>query len=186
MGFDETAAAPYTFVLNERTRILAIDDDPIQREFASVYLSTPSTTVDTTDSAISGLELLAEKIYDIVLLDIDMPGMDGIAMLEAIRSTPLFANLPVVIVTGCEDVVSIDRAYAAGATSFITKPVNWRVLSYHLRFVLRAQTPTITDLARGAARPAPLKYAGLESAGLVPRLATAPRGGGVEPRSAIS
>ncbi len=76
--------------------------------------------------------------YDILLVDIDMPGMDGIAMVRKIRSTPRWSDIPVVMVTGREDVVSIDRAYAAGANSFVTKPVNWRVLSYHLRFVLRA------------------------------------------------
>ena len=82
--------------------------------------------------------MLVESGYDIILSDIDMPGMGGIAMTRAIRSTPQFAELPIVMVTGCEDVLSIDRAYDAGATSFVTKPVNWRVLSYHLRFVLRS------------------------------------------------
>jgi DNA-binding response OmpR family regulator len=139
MSQSNATKAPYTFVLNERTRILAVDDDPIQREFAAVYLATPSAVIDTAESAEAGLRMLGEGDYDIVLLDIDMPGFDGIAMLETIRASAPLANLPVVMVTGSEDIISIDRAYDAGATSFITKPVNWRLLSYHLRFVLRSR-----------------------------------------------
>jgi two-component system sensor histidine kinase/response regulator len=43
-----------------------------------------------------------------------------------------------VVLTGNDDIISIDRSYEAGATSFVTKPVNWRLLSYQLRYVLRA------------------------------------------------
>lgn len=132
------ATGRYDFVLTDQVRVLVVDDDPILREFAVVYLSTPTMVVETAENAEEGLGMLVENGYDIILSDIDMPGMGGIAMVRAIRSTPQFAHLPIVMVTGCEDVLSIDRAYEAGATSFVTKPVNWRVLSYHLRFVLRS------------------------------------------------
>jgi CheY-like chemotaxis protein len=68
-----------------------------------------------------------------------MPGINGFEMIERIRANPDFRRLPVVVVTSNEDVASIDRAYRAGATSFVTKPVNWRLLSYQLRYVLSAQ-----------------------------------------------
>ena len=139
MRIADPAAAPFTFVLTEPVRILAVDDDPIQREFASVYLATPTSTVDTAESAEIGLKMLAANAYDLALVDIDMPGMGGIEMVRAIRSTPLLRDMPVVMVTGLEDILSIDQSYEAGATSFVTKPVNWRLLTYHLRFVLRSQ-----------------------------------------------
>ncbi len=132
------ANSPFAFVLNERTRILAVDDDPIQREFASVYLATPTATVDSAETAEAGLRLLAGNDYDIAVVDVEMPGMGGIEMVRVIRSNSRLRHLPIVMVTSCEDIVTIDRAYDAGATSFVTKPVNWRLLSYHLRFVLRA------------------------------------------------
>ncbi|MGO9741739.1 MAG: response regulator [Roseiarcus sp.] len=132
-----TTQTPFRYVLTDQIRVLAIDDDPIMREFVGVYLTTPTTTVDTAAGAEAGLQMLAEARYDIVLLDIDMPGIDGIEMVRTLRADPALAELPVVMVSGYEDVVSIDRAYEAGATSFVTKPVNWRLLSYHLRFVLR-------------------------------------------------
>lgn len=133
------AAAPFTFVLSEPIRALVVDDDPILREFACVYLASPNGSVETAPDAESGLALLAKKHFDIVLVDIDMPGMNGIEMVRQMRASAEFAELAIVMVTGLDDIVSIDAAYAAGATSFVTKPVNWRLLSYHLRFVLRSQ-----------------------------------------------
>jgi DNA-binding response OmpR family regulator len=126
------------YVFDERTRILVVDDDPILREFASVYLSTPMSEVALAPDASTALDLLAREQFDIALLDIDMPGMNGFELVECIRGQDKLRNLPLVMVTGREDIVSIDRAYAVGATSFVTKPVNWRQLSHQLRYVIRA------------------------------------------------
>jgi DNA-binding response OmpR family regulator len=126
------------YVFDEQTRILVVDDDPILREFASVYLTTPMSTVALAPDASTALDLLAREQFDIALIDIDMPGMDGFELVECIRGQDKLRNLPIVMVTGREDIVSIDRAYAVGATSFATKPVNWRQLSHQLRYVIRA------------------------------------------------
>jgi CheY-like chemotaxis protein len=126
------------YVFDEQTRILVVDDDPILREFASVYLTTPLSTVALAPDASTALDLLAREQFDVALIDIDMPGMDGFELTECIRGQDKLRNLPIVMVTGREDIVSIDRAYAVGATSFVTKPVNWRQLSHQLRYVIRA------------------------------------------------
>jgi DNA-binding response OmpR family regulator len=126
------------YVFDEQTRILVVDDDPILREFASVYLTTPMSTVALAPDASTALDLLAREQFDIALIDIDMPGMNGFELVECIRGQDKLRNLPIVMVTGREDIVSIDRAYAVGATSFVTKPVNWRQLSHQLRYVIRA------------------------------------------------
>ena len=67
-----------------------------------------------------------------------MPGMNGIDLVKAIRADAQLAGLPVIMVTSHEDIGTIDAAYRVGATSFITKPVNWRLLSYQIKYVLRA------------------------------------------------
>ena len=95
--------------------------------------------VETADCGEAGLARLRSQHFDLALVDLDMPGISGFEMLEHIRANPRLRDLPVVIVTSNEDMASIDRAYALGATSFVTKPVNWRLLAYQLRFVLRAQ-----------------------------------------------
>lgn len=128
----------YEYVLPGDLRILAVDDDPIQLEFCSVYLSTPTVQVVTAGSAETGLALLEAESFAALLVDVDMPGMNGIEMVRAIRSIPRFDRLPVMIVTGREDMASIDDAFEAGATSFMCKPVNWRLLAHQIRFMIRA------------------------------------------------
>ena len=143
MGPSETmnaflATQEFQYVLTEDMDILAVDDDPIQREFCSVYLSTPSVRVETADCAEAGLALLAEKQFAAALVDVDMPGMSGIEMVRVLRADPRFDDLPIMVITGREDMVSIDQAYAAGATAFMCKPVNWRLLAHQIRFMVRA------------------------------------------------
>jgi DNA-binding response OmpR family regulator len=129
---------PFSYVLCDRLAILAVDDDPIQREFCAVYLATPQAEITTASSAEEGLALLDQARFDVALVDVDMPGMNGIEMVRRIRADRRFDDLPVMVITGREDIVSIDQAYAAGATSFMCKPVNWRLLGHQIRFLIRA------------------------------------------------
>src|SRR5712672_289306 len=137
----DTRAIPWTFVLDEPLRILVADDDPILREFASVYLATPSATIETACDGAAARIRLGQATYDLLLLDIEMPHLDGFSLLEDIRSSEKLRHLPVIMLTGHDDVASIDRAYQLGANSFATKPVNWRQLSYHIRYVVRTSRP---------------------------------------------
>ncbi|MDB5651740.1 MAG: response regulator, partial [Hyphomicrobiales bacterium] len=91
---------------------------------------------------------LDEDRIDIVMVDIDLavPNLvqpcatpDCLQMIRDIRANPRLRHMPVIAVTRHDDIVSIDGAYEAGATSFATKPVDWRVLQTQLRYVLRAQ-----------------------------------------------
>ena len=153
------------YVFDEPTRILVVDDDPILREFASVYLTTPMSEVALAPDASTALDLLSSEQFDIAMIDIEMPGMNGFELVERIRGQEKLRGLPIVIVTGREDVVSIDRAYSVGATSFVTKPVNWRQLSHQLRYVIRASkqestAPRQQDKSRLPGTPATWMSAG--------------------------
>ena len=128
----------FSFVLTERLTLLAVDDDPIQREFSAVYLSTPTVDVVTADCAEAGLALLEKRHFDLALFDVEMPGISGIEAVRRVRSNPRFDDLPIMVITSLEDMQSIDSAYEAGATAFMCKPVNWRLLSHHVKFMLRA------------------------------------------------
>jgi DNA-binding response OmpR family regulator len=130
--------ARFRAVLTDELNILAVDDDPIQREFCSVYLSTPTASVTTTESAEAGLALLDVRRFDIALIDVEMPGLNGIEMVRRLRADKRFDGMPIIVVTGLEDIESIDLAYEVGATAFICKPVNWRLLSHQVKFHLRA------------------------------------------------
>jgi DNA-binding response OmpR family regulator len=160
MALAENRSTPWTFVLDEPTRILVVDDDPILREFASVYLATPYTSIDTACDGAEARTRLAGGSYDIVLLDIEMPKLDGLSLLQEIRSGEGLRHLPVIMLTGHDDIASIDRAYHIGANSFATKPVNWRQLSYQIRYVLRTsrlerlQGGDLEDCGEGQVTPA--------------------------------
>ena len=128
----------FFYVLDEELDILFVDDDPILREFALVHLAADQTTVKSAEDGLAALEMLESFDPDIILVDLEMPRMDGFEFLTELRKTPKYAHTPVIVVTGREDVKAVDRAFQAGATSFVVKPINWRLLSYQIRFVDRS------------------------------------------------
>src|SRR6185295_7848548 len=73
----------------------------------------------------------------IVLLDVDMPVMDGNEVCRRLRADARFGSTPIVMVTGHDDSAAIRRAFEAGATDFIAKPVNWALLPHRLDDILR-------------------------------------------------
>ena len=129
----------FFYVLQDEARILFVDDDPILRAFAQVNLATPSTQVDLAEDGDAALACLKNARYDLVLLDLEMPGVDGFEVLTRIRNDPALKDLAVIVQTGREDVEAIDRCFHLGATSFAMKPLNWRLLAYQIRYVLRAE-----------------------------------------------
>jgi CheY-like chemotaxis protein len=129
---------PFFHVLQDELRVLFVDDDPILREFALVHLGTDKAEVKAVGDGDEALAVLAHWPADIVLLDLEMPRVDGFEVLRRLGETGRLGDLPVIVVTGREDIAAIDRAYAAGATSFVSKPLNWRLLSYQIRYVRRA------------------------------------------------
>jgi DNA-binding response OmpR family regulator len=132
----ETAGSFY-YVLQDSMRILFVDDDPILREFASVNLSTEKATIETAPDGQAALDAIRQNQPDMVLLDLEMPVLDGFEVLRALRADPRTESLPVIVVTGREDVEAVDRAFSLGATSFVVKPLNWRLISHQVRYVHR-------------------------------------------------
>jgi CheY-like chemotaxis protein len=137
MAMDPETAGPLFYVLRESVRILFVDDDPILREFAVVNLATEHAHVETAGDGAEALRAIEAQAPDIVLLDLEMPTVDGFEVLRRLRADPRWRDLPVIVVTGREDVDAVDRAYGAGATSFVVKPLNWRLLSHQLRYAHR-------------------------------------------------
>lgn len=129
----------FFYVLQDEARILFVDDDPILRAFAQVNLATPTTQIDLAEDGAAALDRLKTSRYDLVLLDLEMPGIDGFEVLTRIRNDPAFKDVAVIVQTGREDVEAIDRCFHLGATSFVMKPLNWRLLAYQIRYVLRAE-----------------------------------------------
>src|ERR1700676_1347957 len=118
-------------------RVLVADDDAILREIAGAMLRDAGFSVQTVASGDAAVAACALRLPDIALLDVEMPEGNGYQACTNIRSLPGAADLPIVMVTGCDDTVSIERAYEAGATDFVVKPINWALLVHRIRYVLR-------------------------------------------------
>ena len=109
------------------SRILVVDDDLTTRLTLTKILQKEGYEVAQAVSGQAAVEWLAiHSVPDLVLLDVVMPGMDGFEVCEHIRR--LDSRVPVVMLTGLDDVIAIDKAFAQGATDFITKPINWALL----------------------------------------------------------
>ncbi|MGH8289438.1 MAG: putative bifunctional diguanylate cyclase/phosphodiesterase [Steroidobacteraceae bacterium] len=89
------------------------------------------------DNGTEALEAALAHDAAIVLLDVEMPGLDGYTVCRRLRADPRFTTVPIVMVTGHEDSAAITLAFDAGATDFIAKPVNWALLPRRLEYILR-------------------------------------------------
>lgn len=121
-----------------RPSILIVDDDPTIRLIARASLEQSGFNVKEAVDGEQALQMFADFLPDLVLLDVLMPGMDGFATCAAIRSLPVGEDIPILVITGLEDLTSIKRAYEVGATDFITKPLNWTILHQRILYMLRA------------------------------------------------
>lgn len=119
-------------------KILFADDDPILREFAAVHLSEGAVEVLAAEDGVEALAVLRSETVDVLLVDLEMPRLDGFEVLRQVRADPALGDLPVMVITGREDVKAIDLAFERGATTFLTKPINWPLLAYQVKFIHRS------------------------------------------------
>jgi len=89
------------------------------------------------DNGRQALEAAMSQDVAIILLDVDMPEMDGYTVCRRLRQSARHSTVPIVMVTGHDDTRAIDAAFKAGATDYISKPVNWALLPHRLAYILR-------------------------------------------------
>jgi two-component system, sensor histidine kinase len=119
--------------------ILAVDDDPVLRAFADAELSVSGAKVTTAEDGMKALEKIQAGEFDVVVLDLEMPNMNGFELLQQLRSIDRTRYLPVVILTSREDADTAVKAFEAGATAYAMKPVNWERLRQRVREVHEAR-----------------------------------------------
>ena len=102
-------------------------------------------TVEAADGN-DGVSAFVHFRPDVILMDAVMPGMDGFAAIREIRNRPGGERVPILMMTGLDDLASIQRAYEVGATDFAIKPVNWVVLGHRVGYLLRSSRAFL-DLA---------------------------------------
>lgn len=106
------------------TTILLIEDNEQNRYLATFLLEKSGYTVVHAPNGPAGLELARSGSFDLILLDIQIPGMDGYAVARALRDIPVMARVPIIAVTSYAMAGDREKALAAGCNNYIEKPIN--------------------------------------------------------------
>src|ERR1700684_963718 len=120
-----------------RSVAIIADDEELGRLLLGESAAAAGLEVLAFDNGAAALQAALSQDPAVVLLDVDMPGLDGYSVCRRLRAEARFATVPIVMVTGHEDSAAISRAFDAGATDFISKPVNWALLPRRLAYILR-------------------------------------------------
>lgn len=104
--------------------VLLIEDNEQNRYLATFLLKQRGHKVAEADSGPKGLEMAAQLRPDIILLDIQLPGMDGHAVAAALKADPELRSIPIIAVTSYAMVGDREKCLAAGAEGYIEKPIN--------------------------------------------------------------
>ncbi len=133
----EPLAAP-PVAADAEARVLVVDDDRSTRSALRYALELNGFVVDEAGTGASAIDLLSRRNPDLVLLDAVMPGTDGFATCTRLKELPQGKDIPVLMITSLDDRHSIERAFAAGASDYITKPLHLNVVVQRVRRTIDA------------------------------------------------
>ncbi len=125
-------------IKHTRPQVLVADDDATLRRLARTALEQAGFQVHEAADGIEAADTAAAVHPDIILMDVEMPNMDGFSACARIRKRPESVDTPIIMLTGREDDLSIQSAYDSGATDFVSKPINWSLLGHRVKYIMRA------------------------------------------------
>ena len=123
-------------------RILIIEDNPQNRYLATFLLEQRGHTVVQAETGLDGLRLAATAAPQVILLDIQLPGMDGYEVARQLRADPRLNHIPIIAVTSYAMVGDRERCLNAGASGYIEKPINPESFVAEVEAFLAAVEPT--------------------------------------------
>lgn len=129
---------------DENPLVLVCDDDSVQRLLIRECLESAGMVVVEAESGREAIELVTNHRPDFIFMDIEMPGLNGIEVCRILRDRPESEDTPILIVTGADDRETIDLGFEAGATQYITKPLNWPLLGRLVKYMLRTAEAYLT------------------------------------------
>jgi diguanylate cyclase (GGDEF)-like protein len=137
--------------------VLVCDDDPTYLLLMEETLSSDNLNVLTATNGVDALKLYLKHEPTIVLLDVHMPMLSGFEVCAEIRKHPRGKDTPILMVTGADDIASIENAYKFGATDFLPKPIKWPMVSHRVRYMLKGNE-TFKSLKRSEEKMRRLAY----------------------------
>jgi len=135
------------------TKIMVIDDDTAVTDLLSVLLKSNGFDVQVANNSNEGLNLVRDEKFDLVILDLMMPEMDGWEICKEVRS---FSQVPIIVLSALNDPSMVASVLDAGADDYLTKPTPSRILIAHINRLVRrngsspisATTKTLTTPQR--------------------------------------
>ena len=124
--------------IQKKPLALVVDDDFSLRLSMRAALTKADFHVLEAESGQQALDIFQSDKPDLILLDVIMPEMDGYEACTKIRKLPGGNDVQILMVTGLDDVESIELSFEAGANDFVSKPLNWLLLGYKAKYMLRA------------------------------------------------
>ncbi len=125
-------------ISNKRGVVLVADDDPVMRLLMLEMLGQVGLDGIEAEDGQQALERFQSMAPDLILMDVEMPNMDGFTACREIRRIETGSAVPIIMVTGGDDIEAVTNAYEVGATDFVSKPINWPILGHRVLYVLRA------------------------------------------------
>lgn len=125
-------------ISTKRGVVLVADDDPVMRLLMLEMLGQVGLDAIEAEDGQQAVALFESASPDLIMMDVDMPNMDGFSACAAIRALDHGASVPIIMVTGGDDIEAVTNAYEVGATDFVSKPINWPILGHRVLYVLRA------------------------------------------------
>jgi adenylate cyclase len=107
-----------------QSSVLVVDDDPVNRLMLSGSLERGGHQVTTAEDGSRALDLVRAGRFDVILLDVVMPGLDGYGVLEQLKADPDLRHIPVIMVTAVDDIDSAVRCIELGADDYLSKPID--------------------------------------------------------------
>ena len=118
-------------------KILLVEDNEVNRRLAGFLLRSQDYQVREAPSAKDAFEILKTEQVDLIVMDIQLPGMDGLEATAKLKAEPATANIPVIAVTSYAMAGDRDKALAAGCSGYVTKPIDKTIflaeISRHLK-----------------------------------------------------
>jgi len=118
--------------------VMVVDDDEMLREVMAETLHEKGYAIIQAANGQEALDLFEKSVPELILVDVMMPVVDGYEFCRTLRKLPNGRNVPVIIMTGQNDVDAIEMAFNSGATDFIPKPIDWHIIGHRVQYTLRA------------------------------------------------
>ena len=126
--------------MNELTHLLVVDDHLENLIVLKAVFKKQGYSIDTAENGIEALEAIEKKSYDLILLDIMMPEMDGFEVCKRIKEDEMSKSTPVIFITAKTDFESVVKGYELGAVDYVTKPFNPAILRARVKNQLKMRT----------------------------------------------